>query len=62
MGNDLFYIKKAYMGNTPPYIAPIYEKKKRFGGEHLGPIYGSTHIWAPYMKRRKAVRPSPSYL
>ena len=45
MGKDLFYIKKAYMGNTPPYIAPTYEKKKRFWRRALG-----AHIWEfPYM-------------
>ena len=33
------------MGNTPPYIAPTYEKKKRFWQRALG-----AHIWEfPYM-------------
>jgi hypothetical protein len=42
------------MGKTQPYIAPMYEKKKRFWRRALGvgvPIY----IWAPYMKRKKAL-------
>jgi hypothetical protein len=29
----------------------MYEKKKRFWRR----TYGSSHIWAPYMKRRKAL-------
>ena len=30
-------------------------RRNVFGGEHMGPIYGSSHIWAPYIKRRKAL-------
>ena len=33
-----------------PYLMII---RNVFGGEHSGPIYGSSHIWAPYMKTRK---------
>ena len=33
-----------------------------FGGEHSGPIYGSSHIWAPYMKTRQPLTNSHTIL
>ena len=53
MGKAFPNIKKAYMGKNLPYIAPCMNRRNVFGGEHLGPIYGSSY-WAPYTKRRKA--------
>jgi hypothetical protein len=40
---------------TGHILLPCINRRNVFGREHLGPIHGSSHIWAPYMNRRKAL-------
>ena len=45
------------MGKTQPYIAPMYEKKKRFWRRALG-----AHIWEfPYMGPIYEKKKGPNY-
>ena len=56
-GRGRFPYKKSHIWEIIAHIQlPYMNTRNVFGGEHLGPIYGTSHILLPYMNIRKALK------